>query len=45
MELETHLILAVRTNRLNREDAMQAWKLCQEVGKMLTTMIKRMTKD
>jgi len=45
MELETHVILAVRTKRLSREDALEAWNLCQQVGKMLTTMISKMTED
>jgi len=39
-ELETQLTLAVRVNRLNREDAVLAWDLCQEVGKMLTALMR-----
>ncbi len=39
-EVETQLTLAVRVKRLSRDDALQAWDLCQEVGKMLTAMIK-----
>lgn len=39
-ELETQLTLAVRVHRLNREDALHACDLSNEVGKMLTTMIK-----
>lgn len=39
-ELETQLTLAVRVNRLERAHALHAWELSNEVGKMLTTMIK-----
>jgi four helix bundle protein len=39
-EVETQLTLAVRVKRLPRDEAMIAWNLCQEVGKMLTTLIK-----
>lgn len=42
MEVETHLILAVRVKKLEREHAVKAWELAQEVGKMLTQMIRRM---
>lgn len=42
MEVETHLILAVRVKKLKREDAIKAWELAQEVGKMLTQMIRTM---
>jgi len=39
-ELETQLTLAVRVERLQRQDALTAWELCNEVGKMLTGLIK-----
>lgn len=39
-ELETQLTLAVRVNRLERAHALHAWELSNEVGKMLTTLIK-----
>ena len=39
-ELETQLTLSVRVKRLNREEAVTAWDLSQEVGKMLTAMIR-----
>ena len=42
MEVETHLILAVRVKKLEREDVIKAWELAQEVGKMLTKMIRTM---
>lgn len=42
MEVETHLILAVRVKKLERDDAIKAWELAQEVGKMLTQMIRTM---
>lgn len=42
MEVETHLILAVRVKKLERENAVKAWELAQEVGKMLTQMIRSM---
>ena len=38
-ELETQLIICVRTNRLARADALPAWDLAQETGKLLTTFI------
>lgn len=43
MELETHLILAVRVKKLQREQTIPAWKLAQEVGKMLTQLIRSMS--
>jgi four helix bundle protein len=43
-ELETQLTLSVRVKRLNREDAVHAWELCQEVGKMLTALIRNTPK-
>ncbi|MEM8736857.1 MAG: four helix bundle protein [Planctomycetota bacterium] len=41
-ELETQLTLAVRVNRLHREEAVSAWAwdLSQEVGKMLTALMR-----
>ena len=38
MELETHLIVAVRLKLLDRDDAAAAWQIMQEVGKMLTRL-------
>lgn len=40
-ELETQLTLSVRVGRLPRDEAVTAWDLCQEVGKMLTALIKK----
>ena len=39
-ELETQLTLSVRVERLERAQAVNAWDLAQEVGKMLTALIK-----
>ena len=39
-ELETQITVAVRVQRLSREQARNAWDLCQEVGRMLTTLIR-----
>ncbi|MFI4862106.1 MAG: four helix bundle protein [Phycisphaerales bacterium JB063] len=40
-ELETQIIAAVRVDRIQREHAVPSWELCQEVGKMLTGLIKK----
>lgn len=42
MELETHLTITVRLDLLNRGDVVPVWQLCQEVGKMLTQMIRQL---
>lgn len=39
-ELETHVTIAVRLNFITREQAMEGWNLCQEVGKMLNKLIQ-----
>ena len=39
-EVETQLELAVRIAHLDRDHVRHAWSLCQEVGKMLTSLIK-----
>ena len=39
-ELETQLILLNRLNYVSQADSKTIWNLCQEVGKMLFTMIK-----
>ena len=39
-ELETQMMAAVRVKRLDRDAAIPAWRLAQEVGKMLTSFIK-----
>lgn len=39
MELETQLILAQRRKYVPREDAIKAWELAQEVGRMLNGLI------
>ena len=43
MELQTQLEAAVRVGHLTRNDVRAGWSLCEEVGKMLTKMIQRMT--
>ncbi len=39
-EVETQIIICVRVNRITREQAMPAWNLAQEVGKLLTRFIQ-----
>ncbi len=39
-ELETQVTVSVRVKRLSREHATDTWDLCQEVGRMLTGLIK-----
>jgi len=39
-ELETHLTLAVRLGFLVREGVLETWNLAQEVGQMLTKLVK-----
>ena len=38
-ELETHVTIAVRLEYVDREEVMEVWSLCQEVGKMLNKLI------
>ena len=44
MELETETIAAVRLHFVTREEAMKAWILEQEVGRMLTGLINSLQK-
>jgi len=39
-ELETHIALAVRLGFAEREEATILWNMAQEVGKMLSGMIR-----
>jgi four helix bundle protein len=39
MEVETHLLIAMRLQFTTKESAKRAWDLSQEVGKMLTSLI------
>ena len=39
-ELETHLIIAVRLKFVTRENSLDAWKLSQSVGQMLTKLMQ-----
>ncbi|MEM8874321.1 MAG: four helix bundle protein [Planctomycetota bacterium] len=42
-EVETQIEIAVRCNRLNRDDVKDAWQLAQETGKLLTRLIQSRT--
>ena len=44
MEIETQLIICAR-NHLERQQLLPAWHLAQETGKLLTTMIRSLSKD
>ena len=39
-ELETHLLLAVRLQLVSRDALLPIWQLSQEVGRMLTRLIR-----
>lgn len=43
-ELETHNTIAVRLGFVPREQAVPVWDMTQEIGKMLTTMIRTLQK-
>jgi four helix bundle protein len=43
-ELETHLLLAVRLHLVSRETLIPIWRLSQEVGKLLTNLIRSLKK-
>jgi four helix bundle protein len=43
-ELETHITIAVRLNYVSRDAVMNIWNMTQEVGKMLSTMIRTLQK-
>ncbi len=40
MEIETHIIIAVRLKMVERDDATPAWNLAQQVGRQLTQLIR-----
>ena len=42
-EVETQVIICVRVGRIDREQAMPAWDLAQEVGKLLARFIQSIT--
>jgi four helix bundle protein len=44
-ELETHLVIAVRLNFVEREETKNIWDIAQDVGKMLNKLIQSLTKD
>ena len=39
-ELETHLTIAARLEYIEREQVVEVWNMTQEVGKMLTKLVK-----
>ena len=41
-ELETHLLICVKVGYLNETDILEAINLLTEVGKMLTSLIKKL---
>lgn len=45
MEIETHLMIAVRLKQIQREDAIPAWQLSQRVGQMLTKLIQALKQE
>ncbi len=45
MEIETHLMIAVRLKQLERDAAIPTWQLTQRVGQMLTKLIQALKKD
>ncbi len=44
-EVETQLQIAVRLGYLGRQEAIQAWNLLQEVGRLLTGLIKSLDNE
>jgi four helix bundle protein len=42
-EVETQIIIAGRQQYITRESSTPLWHLCQEVGKMLNTLIKSLS--
>jgi len=39
MEVETHLVVASRLMFITRQQALETWRLSQQIGKMLTEII------
>lgn len=44
-ELETHLLISVRLEIVQRESIAEVWNLSQEVGKMLTKLVRSLERD
>lgn len=44
-ELETHLVISVRLEIVQRESIAEVWNLSQEVGKMLTKLVRSLERD
>ena len=42
-ELETQIAIAARLNFIEREEAVNIWNLTQEIGKMLTKLIQKLS--
>ena len=40
MELETHMIVAVRLQLIEKDQAMPVWQITLQAGRMLTQLIK-----
>lgn len=43
MEIETQIMICVRLDYVDREDAKQSWLTTQEVGRMLTRLIQSLS--
>ncbi|HMZ82056.1 MAG TPA: four helix bundle protein [Acidobacteriota bacterium] len=39
LEVETHLIIAIRLHFTTRDDAKSVWHLCQDVGRLLNKLV------
>ncbi len=44
-ELETHIALAVRLGFAERDEAVVIWDLAQEVGKMMSGMVRSLQEE
>jgi four helix bundle protein len=45
MEVETHLMIAVKLKFVSREKVIESWRLSQQVGRMLTKLIDSLQKS
>lgn len=45
VEVETHLQIAMRLGYLEREQSKQLWLQCQEVGRLLSNLIRSLQND
>lgn len=44
-ETETHLLIAIRLEYLARDQAIEVWRLAQEVGRLLNGLIRALNKQ